>query len=237
MEPQGSVTTPKIPTRATTIRSSFSTAGMSSPTRSRGSCPGSAPRCPLAGTRHRQARFASWWAKDSLGHVSDLLARSPNWTSTAACLAEAKRRNDVRAGLKSNHRGTVPRPSRVSHSTTSSRTTIRTTRAGDCARTSERDDRHGSLRGVWLRLRQGVRGRRGRQRHVFDSFECAVHRIAPICQHCRCKATGHGTEVLTAFERSRSRSPDPGRWRHDSIGARRAARAAPVVQVAATARG
>ncbi len=32
-------------------------------------------------------------------------------------------------------------------------------------------------------------------RHVFDSFECAIHRIAPVCEHCDCKVVGHGTEV------------------------------------------
>jgi hypothetical protein len=30
---------------------------------------------------------------------------------------------------------------------------------------------------------------------VFDSFECAVHRMAPICEHCGCKVLGHGAEV------------------------------------------
>jgi hypothetical protein len=33
------------------------------------------------------------------------------------------------------------------------------------------------------------------QRHVFDSFECAISRIAPICEHCSCKVIGHGVEV------------------------------------------
>ena len=32
-------------------------------------------------------------------------------------------------------------------------------------------------------------------RHVFDSFECAIHQLAPICEHCRCRIVGHGTEV------------------------------------------
>lgn len=31
--------------------------------------------------------------------------------------------------------------------------------------------------------------------HVFDSFECAVHRMAPICEHCQCKVLGHGVEA------------------------------------------
>jgi len=33
----------------------------------------------------------------------------------------------------------------------------------------------------------------GRQ-HVFDSFECAIHALAPLCQHCGCKIVGHGVE-------------------------------------------
>ena len=37
------------------------------------------------------------------------------------------------------------------------------------------------------------------QRHVFDSFECAVHRMAPICENCGCKVLGHGTEVDGRF--------------------------------------
>ncbi len=36
-------------------------------------------------------------------------------------------------------------------------------------------------------------------RHVFDSFECAVHRMAPICEHCQCKVIGHGVEVDGRF--------------------------------------
>ena len=31
--------------------------------------------------------------------------------------------------------------------------------------------------------------------HTFDSFECAIHRMAPICEHCQCPVIGHGTEV------------------------------------------
>jgi hypothetical protein len=32
-------------------------------------------------------------------------------------------------------------------------------------------------------------------RHVFDSLECAAHRLAPVCEHCRCRVLGHGVEV------------------------------------------
>jgi hypothetical protein len=30
--------------------------------------------------------------------------------------------------------------------------------------------------------------------HTFDSFECAVHALAPACAHCGCKVVGHGVE-------------------------------------------
>ena len=30
--------------------------------------------------------------------------------------------------------------------------------------------------------------------HVFDSFECAIHALAPVCAHCGCKVIGHGVE-------------------------------------------
>jgi len=32
------------------------------------------------------------------------------------------------------------------------------------------------------------------QSHTFDSFECAVHALAPECAHCGCKVVGHGVE-------------------------------------------
>jgi len=32
------------------------------------------------------------------------------------------------------------------------------------------------------------------QRHTFDSFECAIHALAPACAHCGCKVIGHGVE-------------------------------------------
>ena len=35
--------------------------------------------------------------------------------------------------------------------------------------------------------------------HVFDSFECAIHLLAPICEHCHCKIVGHGVEVRGQF--------------------------------------
>src|SRR5579884_1296926 len=35
----------------------------------------------------------------------------------------------------------------------------------------------------------------GGQRHVFDSFECAIHALAPVCPHCKCRIVGHGVEA------------------------------------------
>ena len=31
--------------------------------------------------------------------------------------------------------------------------------------------------------------------HCFDSFECAIHALAPECGHCGCKVIGHGVEA------------------------------------------
>jgi hypothetical protein len=35
--------------------------------------------------------------------------------------------------------------------------------------------------------------------HVFDSFECAVHLLAPQCDHCGCRILGHGIETRDAM--------------------------------------
>lgn len=35
---------------------------------------------------------------------------------------------------------------------------------------------------------------RGSTRHTFDSFECAIHKMAPVCSHCSCRVIGHGIE-------------------------------------------
>lgn len=36
---------------------------------------------------------------------------------------------------------------------------------------------------------------RGNAVHTFDSFECAIHALAPTCSHCSCKIVGHGVEA------------------------------------------
>jgi hypothetical protein len=35
--------------------------------------------------------------------------------------------------------------------------------------------------------------------HYFDSFECAIHKLAPKCSHCGCKIIGHGVEAGGSF--------------------------------------
>jgi Rieske Fe-S protein len=31
--------------------------------------------------------------------------------------------------------------------------------------------------------------------YTFDSFECAIHKLAPKCTHCGCQVLGHGIEA------------------------------------------
>ena len=35
--------------------------------------------------------------------------------------------------------------------------------------------------------------------HVFDSFESAMHALAPRCAHCGCQIVGHGMEANGVF--------------------------------------
>jgi hypothetical protein len=34
----------------------------------------------------------------------------------------------------------------------------------------------------------------GDRKGTFDSFECAIHAMAPHCRHCDCRIIGHGLE-------------------------------------------
>ena len=34
---------------------------------------------------------------------------------------------------------------------------------------------------------------------TFDSFECAIHKLAPSCKHCGCRIIGHGLEAGGTF--------------------------------------
>jgi hypothetical protein len=39
---------------------------------------------------------------------------------------------------------------------------------------------------------------RGARTMNFDSFECAIHAMAPRCAHCECAIIGHGVETAEA---------------------------------------
>jgi hypothetical protein len=39
----------------------------------------------------------------------------------------------------------------------------------------------------------------GGKSHTFDSFECAIHMLAPTCAHCKCRIVGHGMEANGKF--------------------------------------
>jgi hypothetical protein len=39
----------------------------------------------------------------------------------------------------------------------------------------------------------------GGELFTFDSFECAIHRLAPVCAHCGCRIVGHGIEAEAAL--------------------------------------
>jgi hypothetical protein len=34
---------------------------------------------------------------------------------------------------------------------------------------------------------------------TFDSFECAIQKLAPTCAHCSCRIIGHGVEDNGTF--------------------------------------
>lgn len=34
---------------------------------------------------------------------------------------------------------------------------------------------------------------------TFDSFECAIQKLAPKCSHCECRIIGHGLEAEGAY--------------------------------------
>ena len=39
----------------------------------------------------------------------------------------------------------------------------------------------------------------GSTARVFDSFECAIQAMAPVCAHCKCRVIGHGIEAAGQF--------------------------------------
>ena len=36
---------------------------------------------------------------------------------------------------------------------------------------------------------------KGGKSYTFDSFECAIHKLAPTCEHCKMRIIGHGLEA------------------------------------------
>ena len=46
---------------------------------------------------------------------------------------------------------------------------------------------------------KGFEVRMSGRTYVFDSFECAIHALAPTCNHCNCKVIGHGIEAAGIF--------------------------------------
>jgi hypothetical protein len=39
----------------------------------------------------------------------------------------------------------------------------------------------------------------GEPARTFDSFECAIHSLAPSCGNCGCRVVGHGVEAAGAI--------------------------------------
>jgi hypothetical protein len=39
----------------------------------------------------------------------------------------------------------------------------------------------------------------GGKNYTFDSFECAIQALAPVCAHCSCRIIGHGLEKDGTF--------------------------------------
>jgi hypothetical protein len=39
----------------------------------------------------------------------------------------------------------------------------------------------------------------GGDSHTFDSFECAIQMLAPVCKHCEVRIIGHGVEAKGLF--------------------------------------
>lgn len=35
--------------------------------------------------------------------------------------------------------------------------------------------------------------------YEFDCFECAIHLLAPCCEHCGCKIIGHGIQAKNLY--------------------------------------
>jgi hypothetical protein len=49
---------------------------------------------------------------------------------------------------------------------------------------------------------------------TFDSFECAIHGVAPQCAHCQCRIVGHGIEAQNMIYCCAPLRSPLGRQRH-----------------------
>ena len=45
----------------------------------------------------------------------------------------------------------------------------------------------------------GMEIRKSGRTAYYDSFECAIHALAPVCSHCDCRIIGHGVERENSF--------------------------------------
>ncbi|MGA3488555.1 Prokaryotic metallothionein [Micromonosporaceae bacterium DT55] len=58
--------------------------------------------------------------------------------------------------------------------------------------------------------------------YVFDSFECAIQSLAPICENCQVRIVGHGMEVDGRFfcsaHCSRNAEGVQGEMARDTVG-------------------
>lgn len=46
---------------------------------------------------------------------------------------------------------------------------------------------------------EGIDVIRNGESWYFDSFECAIQKLAPVCGHCGCRIIGHGVESEGAW--------------------------------------
>jgi hypothetical protein len=53
--------------------------------------------------------------------------------------------------------------------------------------------------------------RKDGETYTFDSFECAIHKLAPTCEHCSCRVLGHGVEEQGAIYCCASCAREKGR--------------------------
>ncbi len=57
------------------------------------------------------------------------------------------------------------------------------------------------------------------QSHTFDSFECAIQKMAPVCEHCGCKVVGHEGSRPTAPRSTKSSNQKRAfvAWRSEEV--------------------